>query len=187
MLRHRVVQTRWKQVARTSPPAPLIALVTGSFLSMASKREDHERISDRNSTRSQSIQDACSVTDCSLLMSSSSATTSNLTGAGRVLGNFISFSGRVIEQKIGNLAHNAGYGPLATAERLAAQLDALGAYRSLCSPPRWTVPDFSDSQIRNLDDFRISSSHFSSETWNSFRLTRDETKKLCSRMRRFML
>lgn len=70
---------------------------------------------------------------CSLF-SSSTATMSNLPGAGRTLGKLYSRWGYALEISLGTLAHKGGFGPDAVADRIQRELKGrwLFSYDETC-------------------------------------------------------
>lgn len=73
-------------------------------------------IASANSTWQRSARDD----DASFSSHSTSSTTSNLIGAGRILGNFYSFTGKRLEKRLGDIAHRAGFGPEAIYQTIRA-------------------------------------------------------------------
>ncbi|KAI5116346.1 hypothetical protein M0805_005821 [Coniferiporia weirii] len=72
----------------------------------------------------------------SLYSASSNGTVDNLPGAGRILGNVYSFTGRRLEKQLGSIAERLGYGPRATAFRIQRRRKAIDTYPELPPLPR---------------------------------------------------
>lgn len=62
--------------------------------------------------------------NASIFSHSTNSTASNLVGPGRVLGNFLSFTGKRLERTLGDMAHRAGFGPDAVFDKICALIRA---------------------------------------------------------------